>query len=122
MTIPPIHLDPRFAAAVEEFNRGEYADASDLFEDLFFEAAGDELEFARTFLQLSVGFLHADQGQRRPAVARLEEGIRAIDRVKNNRGVHLVELRREVVDAIEVMRQGRASKRPVIERRSQTSG
>jgi predicted metal-dependent hydrolase len=119
MTLPPIHLDPRFAAGVDEFNRGEYADASDVFEDLFFEAAGDELEFARTFLQLSVGFLHAEQRQRRPAVERLEEGVRAIDRVKDDRGMDLVTLRREVVGAIEAIREGRASKAPVIASRSQ---
>ncbi len=117
MTLPPTHLDPRFAAAVGQFNRGEYAEASDLFEDLFFEAAGDELEFARTFLQVSVGFLHADQGQRRPAIERLEEGIRAIDRVKNDRGMDLAALRHDVVAAIEAIRLGRSFDSPTITRK-----
>ena len=114
MTLPPIHLDPRFTAAVNHFNRSEFAEASDLFEELFFEAAGDELEFARTFLQLSVGLLHADQGQRRPAIERLEEGIRAIDRVTNDRGVELVSLRRDALTAIESIRLGRRFGLPVI--------
>ena len=114
MTLPPIQLDPRFAAAVDDFNRGEYAEANDLFEELFFEAAGDELDFARTFLQVSVGFLHADQGQRRPAIERLEEGLLTVDRVTNDRGVDLVRLRCEVVVAIAALRAGEAVSSPMI--------
>lgn len=116
MTLPPIDLDPRFHAAIGHFNRGEFAEAGDLFEELFFEATGDELEFARSFLQVSVGFLHADQGQRRPAIERLGEGILAIDRVTDPRGLDLAALRRDVAAAIESIREGRRFQFPVIAR------
>lgn len=114
MKLPPIHLDPRFAAAVDEFNRGEYVEANDLFEELFFEATGDELEFARTFLQLSAGFLHAEQGQRRPAIERLARGVQAIDAVTDDRGYDLGVLRREVVEALSALREGRRVAAPRI--------
>ena len=118
MTLPPIHLDPRFHLASDHVNRGEFAEAGDLFEELFFEAAGDELEFARTFLQVSVGFLHADQGQRRPAIERLGEGILAIDRVTDARGFDLAALRRDVAGVIESIREGRRFAFPSIARTS----
>jgi predicted metal-dependent hydrolase len=88
--------DPRFLAAVDRFNAGEFYEAGDAFEELFFEAVRDEVEFVRVFLQVSVGAYHADTGQRRPAVERLEEAILAIDRVTNDRGYDLGRLRDDV--------------------------
>jgi predicted metal-dependent hydrolase len=88
--------DPRFLAAVAQFNAGEFYEAGDLFEELFFEAVRDEVELVRAFLQVSVGAYHADTGQRRPAVERLEEALLAIDRVTNDRGYDLVRLRHDI--------------------------
>src|SRR5262245_4226694 len=88
--------DPRFARGVAQFNAGEFYEAGDLFEELFFEAVRDELEFVRVFLQVSVGAYHADTGQRRPAVERLEEAVLAIDRVENDRGYDLGRLRGDI--------------------------
>ena len=88
--------DPRFLAAVAQFNAGEFYEAGDAFEDLFFEAVRDEVEFVRVMLQLSVGAYHADTGQRRPAVERLEEALLAIDRVADDRGYDLVRLREDI--------------------------
>ena len=84
--------DPRFIEGVTLFNRGDYVEASDLFEELFFEAVGDELDFVRVFLQFSVGCHHAEMGQRRPAVERIEEGIRTVAVVRNTRGFDLAAL------------------------------
>jgi hypothetical protein len=98
--------DPRFQEAVALFNAGEFFDAGDLFEELFFEAIGDEVPLARVFLQVSVGFHHADVLQRRPAIERLEEAIRAIDAVTNARGLDLVALREGVGRAVRALRRG----------------
>jgi len=88
--------DPRFLAAVAQFNAGQFYEAGDAFEELFFEAVRDEVEFVRAMLQVAVGAYHADTGQRRPAVERLEEALLAIDRVTDDRGYDLVRLREDI--------------------------
>lgn len=116
MNLPPIELDPRFAAAIDQFNRREFLEASEVFEDLFFEAAGDELEFARVFLQMSTGFVHAERGQRRPAIERLGEGLLAIARVSSSRNIDLSALREDVEAAIACLRAGKSIDWPMIRR------
>src|ERR1051325_1895450 len=88
--------DPRFLAAVAQFNAGQFYEAGDAFEELFFEAVRDEVEFVRAMLQVAVGAHHADTGQRRPAVERLEEALLAIDRVADDRGYDLARLRQDI--------------------------
>lgn len=84
-----IDHDPRFVRAVEQFNAGDYEEASDAFEELFFEAVRDEVEFVRLFLQISTALHHIERGQLRASVERLEEGLLAIARVTNDRGYDL---------------------------------
>jgi predicted metal-dependent hydrolase len=110
--------DPRFLAAIAQFNAGQYYDAGDGFEELFFEAVRDELEFVRVFLQVAVGAYHADCGQRRPAVERLEEAILAIDRVANDRGFDLGKLRADVAVFIGEVAVGRPAAWPRVTRRA----
>ena len=102
----PIESDPRFLAAIEQLNAGEFFEASEGFEDLFFEAVRDEVPFARVFLQVSVGLFHAECRQRRPAIERLEEGLRAIQEVKNDRGYDLGGLAREVGNVVNALKRG----------------
>lgn len=109
--------DPRFLAAVAQFNAGEFYEAGDGFEELFFEAVRDEVELVRTLLQVSVGAYHADTGQRRPAVERLEEALLAIDRVTNDRGYDLVRLRGDVRVLMREIRAGKVVNWPRVRRR-----
>ena len=88
--------DPRFLKGVRALNAHDYFDASEEFEDLFFEAVLGEVEFARVFLQVAVGAHHLERGQRQAAVDRLAEGLKAIDVVTNDRGWDLVRLRDDV--------------------------
>jgi predicted metal-dependent hydrolase len=88
--------DPRFLAAIAQFNAGDFYEAGDGFEELFFEAVREEVEFVRVLLQVSVGAYHADTGQRRPAVERLEEALLAIDRVADDHGYDLIRLRDDI--------------------------
>lgn len=87
--LPPLEDDPRFAAALRHFRDGDWLEASDLFEELFFESVRDEVPLVRVLLQISTGMHHVTRGQRRAAVERLEEGLRAIAEVTNARGVDL---------------------------------
>ena len=87
-----ITADPRFIRGVALFNDGECLEASDLFEDLFFEGVRDEPDFIRIFLQFSVGIHHAQTGQWRPAVERIEEGLRLVDSNGDDHGIDLLAL------------------------------
>jgi hypothetical protein len=91
--LPPLEDDPRFHAALRYFRSGDWMEASDLFEELFFEAVRDEVPLVRALLQVSTGMHHLARGQRRAAAERLREGLSAIDAVTNARGVDLDELR-----------------------------
>ena len=91
--LPPLEDDPRFHAALRHLAEEDWLEASDLFEELFFEAVRDEVPLVRALLQVSTGLHHISRGQRRAAVERLEEGLRAIDTVTNARGVDLEALR-----------------------------
>jgi hypothetical protein len=97
--LPPLEEDPRFHEALRHFDAGDWLEASDLFEELFFEAVRDELPLVRVLLQISTGMHHLARGQRRAGRERLEEGLRVIDEVTNARGVDLVALRELVASA-----------------------
>ncbi|MEA2417290.1 MAG: hypothetical protein QOI58_3947 [Thermoanaerobaculia bacterium] len=84
--------DPRFLRGIALFNEGDYLEASDCFEELFFEGVRDEPDFIRIFLQFSVGIFHAQTGQWRPAVERIEEGLRLAAANVDDRGFDLVAL------------------------------
>ena len=87
--LPPLESDPRFAAALRHMEDEDWLEASDLFEELYFEAVRDELPLVRFLLQISTGMHHIARGQRRAARERLEEGVRAMELVSNAFGVDL---------------------------------
>lgn len=113
--------DPRFLRGVDLFNARDFFEASEEFEDLFFEAVLDEVALVRVCLQVSVGALHAERGQRRSAVERLHEGILAIAEVTNDRGYDLAALREEVEAMIGAIRRVEGIDWPVIRQRSEDS-
>lgn len=98
--------DPRFLAALAHFEAGDWLEATDAFEELFFEAVRDEVDFIRIFLQLATGLHHVSRGQRNAAIERLEEGIRVIFLVTNDRGFDLEALRGEAERAVREIRRG----------------
>jgi predicted metal-dependent hydrolase len=97
--------DPRFLRGIALFNDGDYLEASDCFEELFFEGVRDEPDFIRIFLQFSVGIFHAQTGQWRPAVERIEEGLRLVAAIENDRGIDLVALSTAMVAAATALRE-----------------
>jgi hypothetical protein len=100
MLLPPLEDDPRFHEALRHFHDGDWLEASDLFEELFFEAVRDEVPLVRVLLQISTGMHHLARGQRRAARERLEEGVSALRAVTNSRGVDLDALRELVARAL----------------------
>ncbi|HEV7428476.1 MAG TPA: DUF309 domain-containing protein [Thermoanaerobaculia bacterium] len=106
--------DPRFVRGIALFNDGDYLEASDLFEELFFEGVRDEPDFIRIFLQFSVGIFHAQTGQWRPAVERIEEGLRLVASNKNDRGCELTLLSLGMREGVTALRELRKPRWPVI--------
>lgn len=99
-----IAADPRFIRGMTLFNEEEFLEASDCFEDLFFEGVRDEPDFIRIFLQFSVGAYHFQTGQRRPALERINEGLRLVAASTNDHGIDLVVLRRGMSEAASQIR------------------
>ncbi len=98
--LPPLERDPRFAEALTHLENGDWLEASDLFEELYFEAVRDEVPLVRVLLQISTGMHHISRGQHRAARERLEEGLRCIAHVSDARGVDLVRWRERVEQAL----------------------
>jgi hypothetical protein len=98
--LPPLEDDPRFAAALAHLRDGDWLEASDLFEELYFEAVRDEVPLVRVLLQISTGMHHLSRGQRRAAAQRIEEGVRCMPAVTNARGVDLEALRTQALEAL----------------------
>lgn len=98
--LPPLEDDERFAAALGFFSGGDWMEASDLFEELYFEAVGDERPLVRFLMQIATGMHHISRGQRRAAKERIEEGLRGIGEITNPRGVDLEGVRRLAQDAV----------------------
>ena len=102
MKSPPerIEDDPRLEIGVDYFNRGDFFEAGEEFEDLFFEAIRDEIDFIRVFLQVSVGIHHVERGQLNAAIERLEEALRVMGRVRDPRGWDFERLAGDVLGLI----------------------
>jgi hypothetical protein len=109
--------DQRFLRGIALFNDGDYLEASDLFEELFFEGVRDEPDFIRIFLQFSVGIFHAQTGQWRPAVERIEEGLRLVAANQDDRGIDLVALSDAISAAAKALREQRRTGWPSIQSR-----
>lgn len=75
-------------------------EASDAFEELFFDAVRDEVPLIRFLLQISTGMHHISRGQRRAAKERIEEGLRVLSEVTNARGVDLKRVAQAARDAL----------------------
>ena len=97
--------DRRFVRGLALFNDGDYLEASDCFEELFFEGVRDEPDFIRIFLQFSVGIFHAQTGQWRPAVERIEEGLRLVAANADDRGFDLRALSALMEAGVAALRQ-----------------
>ncbi|MDQ3283745.1 MAG: DUF309 domain-containing protein [Acidobacteriota bacterium] len=87
--LPPLEDDPRFAAALAHLESADWLEASDLFEELYFEAVRDELPLVRFLLQFATGMHHISRGQMRAAAERLREGLRILPEVTSSKGVDL---------------------------------
>ncbi len=61
-TDSPDAPDPRYLAGVELFNRGEFFDAHEVWEDLWHECAGPDRRFYQALIQAAVAAYHWGRG------------------------------------------------------------
>ena len=67
--------DPRFSAAVELFNQGQWYACHDGFEELWHETQGYSRRGLQGILQIAVAHLHLERGNQRGATVLLGEGL-----------------------------------------------
>ncbi|MEB3277268.1 MAG: DUF309 domain-containing protein [Cyanobacteriota bacterium] len=70
-----ISTDPRFDAAIELFNDGQWYAAHDGLEELWHETNGPCRPVLQGILQIAVAQLHLERGNQRGAVILLGEGL-----------------------------------------------
>jgi predicted metal-dependent hydrolase len=66
MDSPP--YDPRYLAGIVLFNRGDYFEAHEVWEDLWMDTAGPDKPFYQGLIQAAVGLCHFCNGNVRGAV------------------------------------------------------
>jgi predicted metal-dependent hydrolase len=67
MTVAESSYDPRYLAGIVLFNRGDYFEAHEVWEDLWMETAGADKKFYQGLIQAAVALCHFSNGNLRGA-------------------------------------------------------
>lgn len=101
-----------FERGIEEFNRQEFFEAHDTWEELWMETGGSQRLFYQGLIQMAVGFYHLGNGnykgassQLSKAAAKLEKFLPVSDGVRT---LELVERLRECLTSMERLQEDRA--------------
>ena len=88
--------DPRLQAAIELFNAGDWYACHDGFEELWHETQGPVRTVLQGILQIAVGQLHLERGNRHGATVLTGEGLGRLRRCDSQAlGLDLVAFRQE---------------------------
>lgn len=68
MTPSAAEYDPRYLAGIVLFNRGDFFEAHEVWEDLWMDTAGPDKQFFQGLIQVAVGLCHFCNGNVRGAV------------------------------------------------------
>lgn len=68
--------DPRYLAGVDLFNRGEYFDAHEVWEDLWLDCPGADRRFYQSLIQAAVALYHWGNGNAAGATRLFQSGKR----------------------------------------------
>ena len=75
MADAPVY-DPRYLEGIACFNRGEYFDAHEVWEDLWMECPAAERRFVQSLIQAAVALYHYERGNRTGADRLFHSGRR----------------------------------------------
>jgi predicted metal-dependent hydrolase len=99
--------DPRLAAAIGLFNRGQWYACHDGFEELWHETQGASRPLLQGLLQAAVAQLHLERGNLRGATVLMGEALGRLERCgEQGLGVELVPLRRTLRLWLEALQMG----------------
>jgi len=86
--------EDQFRRGVEQFNRGQFFEAHETWEEIWLAAGEPERTFLQGIIQVSAAFHHYSRGNRAGAHSLLEAGLNKLDRFPATfRGIQLDELR-----------------------------
>src|SRR5262245_16678381 len=68
------HYDPRYLAGVVLFNRGDYFEAHEVWEDLWRDCPGEDRRFYQALIQAAVAIYHWGNGNARGASRLFHSG------------------------------------------------
>ena len=71
---PSTEYDPRYLDGIAQFNRGDYFEAHEVWEDLWHETTGPDRRFYQGLIQASVAVYHAGNGNARGAKRLFHSG------------------------------------------------
>jgi hypothetical protein len=76
MTVAPAaSLKERIEQGREAFNRGEFFEAHERWEDAWHQLQGPERDAVQGLIQIAAGLHHLQRGRRRPAARLLRKGL-----------------------------------------------
>ena len=83
-----------FQKGVEQFNRGQFFEAHETWEEIWLAAAEPERTFLQGIIQVAAAFHHYQRGNRPGAQSLLEAGLNKLECFPpTHRGIRLDELR-----------------------------
>ncbi len=99
--LPALHPmsanDPKFREGIEHFNRGEYFEAHESWEEVWLASAEPEKTFLQGIIQIAAAFHHYKRKNRRGTRSLLEAGLAKLGRSPSRRrGIDLQALREAV--------------------------
>ncbi|MCL0102020.1 DUF309 domain-containing protein [Dehalococcoidia bacterium] len=68
-------ISPKLTQAIKEFNQQDYFQAHDTLEVLWMPETGPTRPFYQGLIQIAVGLLHAQRGNRKGATSLLSQGL-----------------------------------------------
>jgi len=84
----------RFQEGIGQFNRGQFFEAHETWEEIWLAAQEPERTFLQGIIQVAAAFHHYQRGNRAGAQSLLEAGLKKLDPFQPvHRGIQLDELR-----------------------------
>jgi uncharacterized protein len=97
----------QFFRGIEQFNRREFFDAHETWEELWLEAAGPEKTFLQGLIQVAAAFCHHQRGNTAGTLSLLRAGLERLTNFPaRHGGIELEALRRGIAQWIEQLGRG----------------
>jgi uncharacterized protein len=99
--------DQPFLRGIEQFNRRDFFDAHETWEEIWRQAAGPEKTFLQGLIQIAAAFCHYQRGNRVGTLSLLRAGLERLTHFPPTQsGIELDALRRRVAQWIEQLARG----------------